>query len=208
MRGAIVRKLDQLGRVVIPVEVRRTLGIEDGSPIEMFLDGEMIVLGAYRPGCALCGVVAETRQVRGRPVCERCALEASVAFAASRSEVAATREVADGRLRRDRREAEIEQAAREWVERELVAKGWQVDASGRAGKSVDLVAWTQTRMWYVKVATYEGDEPEWPSGHELGWLNGAARRKDATAVVAFVRVVGPNWSVSFWSGHARRELGA
>jgi len=102
----------------------------------------------------------------------------------------------------------VEQAAREWVERELVGRGWQVDSSGRAGRSVDLVAWTQTRTWYVRVATYEGDEPERPSGHELGWLYGAARRKDATAVVAFVRVVEPNWSVSFWSGHARREMNA
>lgn len=207
MRGAIVRQIDELGRVVIPAEIRSTFGISDGAALEFFLDGETILLSVYRPGCALCGETEETRDVRGRPVCRKCAAEAARVF----GEVAADsgpagvrrgRPVADGRLE------VTERAALEWVEGQLRMKGWQVDSSGRAGKSVDLVAWTETRAWYIQVKTYEGDEPEWPSGHQLGWLKGAARRKDATAVVAFVRAVEPSWTVEFWSAHAQRRLGA
>lgn len=43
----IVRKVDELGRVVIPIEVRRTLGIKEKDPIEIFIDGEQIVLKKY-----------------------------------------------------------------------------------------------------------------------------------------------------------------
>lgn len=51
----IVRRIDDLGRIVIPKELRRTLGIAEGEPLEIFVDGEKIILRKYTPGCCLCG---------------------------------------------------------------------------------------------------------------------------------------------------------
>lgn len=57
----IVRKVDELGRVVIPMELRRTLGIVEKDPVEIFVDGEQIVLQKYKPNmaCAVTGEVSE-----------------------------------------------------------------------------------------------------------------------------------------------------
>lgn len=54
----IVRKVDELGRVVIPIEVRRTLGIKEKDPIEIFIDGEQIILKKYTAAKA-CFVTGE-----------------------------------------------------------------------------------------------------------------------------------------------------
>jgi transcriptional pleiotropic regulator of transition state genes len=53
----IVRRIDDLGRIVLPKELRDTLGIKNGDPLEVFVDGERIVLKKYAPGCTLCGNV-------------------------------------------------------------------------------------------------------------------------------------------------------
>lgn len=53
----IVRRIDDLGRLVIPKELRGTLGIKDGDPIEIFMNGDKVVLRKYSPGCCLCGSV-------------------------------------------------------------------------------------------------------------------------------------------------------
>lgn len=45
----IVRKLDHLGRVVLPRELRRTMGLNEGTPIEIFTQGDMIIIKKYRP---------------------------------------------------------------------------------------------------------------------------------------------------------------
>ncbi|MEW9597711.1 AbrB/MazE/SpoVT family DNA-binding domain-containing protein [Bacillus toyonensis] len=56
----VTRKVDELGRVVIPKELRNTLGIKEKSPLEIFVEGEDIVLQKYQPGsvCALTGEVS------------------------------------------------------------------------------------------------------------------------------------------------------
>lgn len=51
----IVRKIDDLGRIVVPKEIRRISDIKDGDPLEIFMDGNLIVLKAYKPGCHECG---------------------------------------------------------------------------------------------------------------------------------------------------------
>lgn len=48
----IVRKVDELGRIVIPKELRRTLGIQEKDPVEIYTDGKGIILRKYAPGCA------------------------------------------------------------------------------------------------------------------------------------------------------------
>ena len=61
-----------MGRIVLPVELRRTLEIEDGTPMEIFVDGDKIVLQVSRPVCIFCGSSEGVQQFRGRCVCERC----------------------------------------------------------------------------------------------------------------------------------------
>lgn len=201
----IVRRIDELGRVVLPIETRRMLDIDSGTPLEVLLNGETIILRAYRPGCVFCGAMRDLLAHGGRQVCRGClralGLELRQADGvAPETEAVAARVAGTGR-RPD------ERAVREWVKCLLAAKAWQVD-EGREGGAVDLFARTRTRTGYVKVVVQEGEEPEWPSGRELGWLKAAATRKYATAVVAFVRTQEPAWSVGFWSGHALRQLSA
>ncbi len=206
MHGGIVRQIDELGRIVIPAEVRRVFGIEDDTRVEMFLDGEKIVLKVHRPGCVFCGGVEDTREYRGRHMCRSCAFHVFTEFEGAPSEVGWPATAGGDAGAPGVWSPLPEQAAREWVAKELRLRGWQVDESGRAGRSVDLVAWTATRTWYLQVRAFQGGQPEWPTGHQLGWLKGAARRKDATAVVAFVRALAPTWAVEFWSAHAFRKL--
>lgn len=69
----IVRRIDELGRVVIPKELRRTLGVENGDPLEIFGDGERIIVRKYQPGCFTCGSVDGTlREFYGKPICTDC----------------------------------------------------------------------------------------------------------------------------------------
>ena len=69
----IVRKTDHLGRFVIPMELRRTLGIEENTPLEIFVDGENIVLRKYAPGCVICGSVGNLLEGIHVRICHGCA---------------------------------------------------------------------------------------------------------------------------------------
>ncbi|HCY36251.1 MAG TPA: AbrB family transcriptional regulator [Candidatus Margulisbacteria bacterium] len=51
----IVRNVDGLGRVVLPMELRRTMGIAEKDPMEIFVDGDLIILRKYEPACVFCG---------------------------------------------------------------------------------------------------------------------------------------------------------
>ena len=55
----IVRRIDELGRVVIPKEIRDTHGMPTGCPLEIFIDGQTIVLKKYQPGCYQCSTTDE-----------------------------------------------------------------------------------------------------------------------------------------------------
>lgn len=68
----IVRKVDELGRIVIPKELRRTLNIEEGDPLEIFVDGEEVVLRKYEPGCVFCGNAKYVVEFKGNKVCTNC----------------------------------------------------------------------------------------------------------------------------------------
>jgi transcriptional pleiotropic regulator of transition state genes len=70
----IVRKVDDLGRVVIPMETRRSLGIKPGTPIQIFTDGDKIILIKDPGSCAICGGEAENGvSIENRRVCTSCA---------------------------------------------------------------------------------------------------------------------------------------
>lgn len=70
--AGIVRRIDELGRVVLPMETRRMLDIDDATPLEILLNDEMIILRAYRPGCVFCAAMRELLDYRGRQVCRGC----------------------------------------------------------------------------------------------------------------------------------------
>ncbi|PFW87222.1 AbrB family transcriptional regulator [Bacillus pseudomycoides] len=55
----IVRKVDELGRVVIPIEMRRTLGIVEGSPMEFHVDNQDIVLRKHEKACLVTGELSD-----------------------------------------------------------------------------------------------------------------------------------------------------
>ncbi|HHX23880.1 MAG TPA: AbrB/MazE/SpoVT family DNA-binding domain-containing protein [Thermoanaerobacterales bacterium] len=69
----IVRKVDELGRVVIPIELRRTLGIAVKDPLEIYVDQDRIVLKKYLPACIFCGHAEGLIDFRGKSICKSCA---------------------------------------------------------------------------------------------------------------------------------------
>ena len=71
----IVRRIDELGRVVLPIELRRNLGIMEKDPIEIYVDEDSIILKKYAPSCVFCGSSEEVEQFRGKNVCKKCAEE-------------------------------------------------------------------------------------------------------------------------------------
>ncbi len=76
----IVRKVDELGRIVLPIELRRTLDIEIKDPIEIYVDGDLIILKKYEPACVFCGNAKNVVRIHDKNVCEVCVneLKASV----------------------------------------------------------------------------------------------------------------------------------
>ncbi len=68
----IVRKIDDLGRMVIPIELRKTMNINKKDPMEIFVDEEKIVLKKYEPACIFCGNADETIEFKGRTICNEC----------------------------------------------------------------------------------------------------------------------------------------
>ena len=87
----IVRKIDELGRIVIPIELRRVMGIQtakekgskdkaDADALEIFVDGEEIILRKYNPGCHCCGNMGNLVEVMGLKICQDCLNEFSRAI--------------------------------------------------------------------------------------------------------------------------------
>ncbi len=68
----IVRKVDELGRVVIPIELRRTMNIHEKDALEIFVDGERIILKKYEPACIFCGNADNMRNIMGKNICTDC----------------------------------------------------------------------------------------------------------------------------------------
>ena len=71
----IVRKVDELGRIVLPIELRRTLNIRHEDPIEIFVDGDYIMLKKYEPACIFCDDAKDVINFKGKNVCPNCIRE-------------------------------------------------------------------------------------------------------------------------------------
>lgn len=68
----IVRKVDELGRIVLPIELRRTLDINVRDELEISLDDDKVVLCKYEPTCVFCGSNKKLAAFRGKYVCAAC----------------------------------------------------------------------------------------------------------------------------------------
>ena len=68
----VVRKLDDLGRIVIPIELRRTMGIDLMDTLEIFVEDDRIILKKYHPACIFCDDARDVTQYKGKIVCKRC----------------------------------------------------------------------------------------------------------------------------------------
>jgi len=68
----IVRQLDELGRIVLPMELRRTFNINKKDPVEIYVDGDMIILKKYAPSCIFCDSADSISSFKGKNVCQEC----------------------------------------------------------------------------------------------------------------------------------------
>lgn len=71
----VVRKLDPLGRICLPRELRKCLTIEESDPLEIFTEGENIILRKYNPGCHNCNSLENLHKVGNIVLCKECAKE-------------------------------------------------------------------------------------------------------------------------------------
>lgn len=71
----IVREIDQLGRFVIPKEIRTTLDIKSYDPLEIYLEGDRIILKKYAPACIFCNELDNVTLYKGKMICRDCLAE-------------------------------------------------------------------------------------------------------------------------------------
>lgn len=68
----IVRRIDDLGRIVVPKELRKVLKIKEGDPLEIFVDGEDVILRKHKSGCDCCGEMEGLVENVGIKLCKNC----------------------------------------------------------------------------------------------------------------------------------------
>lgn len=68
----VSRKIDDLGRLVLPAEIRRRFGLNEGAHVDIQVDGEMILLSKVEDSCVFCGGIEQLRGFRNRKVCAAC----------------------------------------------------------------------------------------------------------------------------------------
>jgi len=68
----IVRKIDDLGRIVIPKEIRKTKGLKKKDSMEIFVEGDKLIFQKYESGCMFCGELSDTFEYKERIICKDC----------------------------------------------------------------------------------------------------------------------------------------
>jgi transcriptional pleiotropic regulator of transition state genes len=71
----IVRNIDELGRIVVPKEIRKKLGIANTDPVEIYVDGDKIILTKYIPVCHFCSGSENIVEYKGKQICKSCIAE-------------------------------------------------------------------------------------------------------------------------------------
>jgi len=73
--AGVVRKVDQLGRIVLPKSLRKRYQMNEGDPVEILVQGDHIILERYRPKCVFCGNMEQVSEFRDRHICGVCLAE-------------------------------------------------------------------------------------------------------------------------------------
>ena len=68
----VVRKVDELGRIVIPIELRNKLGIAEKDPLEIYVEGNSIILNKFEITCVFCGSTKKLVEYTDKLVCTKC----------------------------------------------------------------------------------------------------------------------------------------
>ena len=68
----VVRKIDELGRFVLPIELRKNLGINNRDAVEIFVEDDKIILKKYEPSCIFCGNADNVERLNGKLICKDC----------------------------------------------------------------------------------------------------------------------------------------
>ena len=71
----IVRKVDELGRIVLPIEMRRTLDIGEKDALEIYVEGSSVILKKYKPSCVFCDATKDITVFKGKNICPKCMKE-------------------------------------------------------------------------------------------------------------------------------------
>ena len=72
MNTGIVRKIDDLGRIVLPAETRRLFNIREGDQLAISVDGDNIVIRKLEDTCTFCGSTRDVGSFKGKGICARC----------------------------------------------------------------------------------------------------------------------------------------
>jgi transcriptional pleiotropic regulator of transition state genes len=73
--AGVVRKVDQLGRIVLPKSLRKRYLMNEGDPVEILVQGDHIILERYRPKCVFCGNMDQVNEFKERHICGVCLSE-------------------------------------------------------------------------------------------------------------------------------------
>lgn len=76
-KSGIVRKIDELGRITLPIEMRNRLEIAAGDGVEIYFENDAILLKKYAPSCIFCGETIEVSEFKGKRICKKCKEELS-----------------------------------------------------------------------------------------------------------------------------------
>lgn len=68
----VVRRVDELGRIVLPIELRKTFDINIKDSLEIYVDGDSIILRKYNPSCIFCREAKDVKLFMGKNVCKEC----------------------------------------------------------------------------------------------------------------------------------------
>ncbi len=68
----VVRRVDELGRIVLPIEIRKNLSIENRDTVEIFVEEDKIILKKYEPACLFCGNADDVVMFGGKLICREC----------------------------------------------------------------------------------------------------------------------------------------
>ncbi|MBR6557962.1 MAG: AbrB/MazE/SpoVT family DNA-binding domain-containing protein [Clostridia bacterium] len=68
----MIRKIDELGRIVLPIEIRKNMDIKEKDEIEIFIENDRIILQKHDPACVFCNSAEELFIYMDKPICKAC----------------------------------------------------------------------------------------------------------------------------------------